>query len=585
MSRESPRRFHSLNSIALAGLVVLALGAGLVVALQPGARPIVDAGIARLRSLTRGSRDYRQAPPPALVTVSVNARQPLHKISPLIYGVSVASQTELEATGARLNRWGGNPNTRYNWALGSAWNAARDWEFRNYGGTPVAPSATSDEFVAKNRAVNVQSVITIPAIGWVARSSDTESRSTNVPPAGGPPLSSGADAILGYDPTLNRTVTSVPSFARKGAPFTDVPNIDGGPVFQDEWVHHLVGRFGAASAGGVRYYVVDNEPDLWSATHTDVHPVDSSYDDMLATFIEYANAIKSVDPQAQVLGPAVSGWTGYFFSARDRGSDNFRTHADRQAHADMPFLAWWLNAVRQHDEQVGRRTIDVLDVHYYPQAPSVFSDAHDEATNLVRLRSTRSLWDPTYVDESWIDQPVRLIPRLREWIDRYYPGTLLAVNEWNWGADQTMNGALAIADVLGIFGREGVDMAAYWTSPPAGSPGAFAFSLYTNYDGFGRGFGDQALAVSSDHPDDVAAYASRDSATGALIVVALNQRSDADLPVRLGFDDTSGFQQVRAYRYSAQQPEAIERLDDLPMTSQSVALTLPAASITLLQLD
>src|SRR5207302_1739770 len=121
----------------------------------------------------------------------------------------------------------------------------------------------------------------------------------------------------------------------------------------------------------------------------------------------------------------------------------------------------------------------------------------DDATNRLRLRSTRSLWDPSYVDESWINESVDLIPRMRDWIAQYYPGTRLAINEWNWGADKTMNGAVAIADVLGIYGREGVDMAAYWTSPPPGSPGASAFAMYTNYDGQGHGFGDVAIADTS----------------------------------------------------------------------------------------
>ena len=40
----------------------------------------------------------------------------------------------------------------------------------------------------------------------------------------------------------------------------------------------------------------------------------------------------------------------------------------------------------------------------------------------LRLRTTRMLWDPTYVDESWVKEPVRLLPRLREWIDQNYPG-------------------------------------------------------------------------------------------------------------------------------------------------------------------
>src|SRR5207248_4089884 len=125
--------------------------------------------------------------------------------------------------------------------------------------------------------------------------------------------------------------------------------------------------------------------------------------------------------------------------------------SDRHAHGDMPFLPWWLDQVRQHDQQLSRRTLDILDVHYYPQGKGLYAGAVDDATSALRLRSTRSLWDPGYADESWIREPVRLIPRLREWVDHGYPGTMLAIGEWNWGAEKTVNGALAIADVLGIF--------------------------------------------------------------------------------------------------------------------------------------
>jgi hypothetical protein len=300
-------------------------------------------------------------------------------------------------------------------------------------------------------------------------------------------------------------------------------------VFQDEWVSHLVNRFGPADAGGVRYYAIDNEPDLWSTTHTDVHPVQPDYTEELTSFLDYADAIKAVDPTAQILGPTLSGWTAMFYSARDRGTDSYRTHADRLAHGDMPFLPWWLEQVRQHDQRVGLRTLDALDVHSYPQANGVFAGATDEVTSRVRVRSTRSLWDPTYIDESWIADSVQLIPRLRGWIDRYYPGTKLAIGEWNWGADTTMNGAVAIADVLGIFGREGVDIAAYWTSPHPSSPGANAFRMYTNYDGHGNGFGDLALAATSIAPVDVAVVASRDSGSGDILVMVINQRPDVAL--------------------------------------------------------
>ena len=343
------------------------------------------------------------------------------------------------------------------------------------------------------------------------------------------------------------------------------------------------GRFGTAAAGGVAYYAIDNEPDLWSYTHTDVHPVRPGYQDMLDVFLEYATAVKDVDPTAHVLGPTLSGWTAYWYSALDRGSDAYRTHADRRAHGDVPFLAWWLNAVRVHDEAVGRRSLDVLDVHFYPQGAGVFSAADDATTAALRLRSTRALWDPDYVDESWIAEPVMLIPRLQDWINRYYPGTRLAIGEWNWGAETTMNGALAIADVLGIFGREGVDMAAYWTSPPADSPGARAFSMYTNYDGHGRGFGDRALAAVSSAPDYVAAYASVDTATDDVIVIALNKSPDLDLPAVIRLD-TPWRGRASIFRLAPGHAE-IQGHGDVEIDGSTFGLTLPAYSITLLRIQ
>ncbi|HYW86846.1 MAG TPA: glycoside hydrolase family 44 protein [Chloroflexota bacterium] len=467
------------------------------------------------------------------MTITIDSTRTLRPISPLIYGLAHAETEQLAALGARLNRWGGNPNTRYNWVNG-AWNAARDWEFRNYGDDAASPPGfASDRFVSDNQSVGVETVLTVPAMGWLARNADKQVQSVDVPADGGPPLSLDVDAMAGYDPADNRKHTSVPSYARKNAPFVDLPERGDGPVYQDESIHHLVQRFGSADQGGVRYYVVDNEPDLWSSTHTDVHPVRMSYDQMLATFVEYATAIKSVDPGANVVGPALSGWTSCFYSARDRGTDNYRTHADRQAHADMPFLPWWLDQVRRHDERIGYRTLDVLDVHYYPQAANVFSAADDPESRGLRMRSTRSLWDPTYIDESWINDKVRLIPRLREWIDQYYPGTRLAIGEWNWGGEQSTSGGLAVADVLGIFGREGVDLASYWTVPPPDSPAALAFALY-------RHFGDRAVAASVDASADyVTAYASRDSATGDVAAIAIN-KLDMDLRTTIHLTVTSG---------------------------------------------
>jgi len=569
----------------LAGGAVLVAGAAVGLTSRPSVRGVLDSTVRRGETAVSRRIGPGAAPPPTSVTITVDPTRVLRPISPLIYGVAHANPEQLIGLGAQLNRWGGNPNTRYNW-VNSAWNAARDWEFRNYGNDTnktAPPGSATDDFVRDNQSVGVETVLTVPAMGWVARNADKQVQSVGVPSDGGPPLAPAAEAIAGYDPADNRQHTSAPSFARKNAAFVDAPDQGGGPVYQDEWVHHLVKRHGSADDGGVRYYVIDNEPDLWSSTHTDVHPVQMSYDQTLATFLDYATAIKSVDPGARVAGPALSGWTGYFYSARDRGTDTYRGHADRQAHGDMPFLAWWLDQVRKHDEQAGARSLDVLDVHYYPQGANVFGGADDPYTRAMRLRSTRSLWDPSYGDESWINDTVRLIPRMREWIDQYYPGTRLAIGEWNWGAEKTMSGALAIADVLGIFGREGVDLASYWTFPPVDSPAAQAFQLFTRYNDRGDAFGDQAITASVDtSPDYVTTYASVDSHTNDVVVVAINKRYDVELPASFNFGGISPGS-ASVYGLSANNT-AVRALGSPAAINAGLQVNLPPASLTLVRI-
>jgi hypothetical protein len=491
-----------------------------------------------------------------------------------------------------LWRWGGNPSTRYNWVRGNCWNAARDWEFRNgnYGSTSEEarrPSGCADLGIAAGREFHADALLTIPTIGWVARDDNNATRSLGVPAQSGDPVRPGSDAIAGYDPAENRRRVSVRSLARKPGPFVEKPDPASETIYQDEWVHHLVRKFGTAAAGGVRFYAMDNEPDLWDATHTDMHPVRPGYDEILNRFLEYATAVKEVDPTAQVTGPVSWGWTGYFFSPRDRGSDNFQTHADRRAHGDVPFLPWFLNQVAAHDAKEHRRSLDYLDVHFYPQADGVYRQApgagEDGRVEALRLRSTRALWDPQYEDESWIHTPVALIPRMRQWIDRCYPGTKLALTEWNWGADDTLNGGLAVAEALGVFGRERLDMACYWTAPGAGSPAFFAYRMYRNADGAGNGFGDATAPVTCTDPDDVSCFGSVESATRRPIAMLLNLSQSRPAELTLTVRSSRRLTGASVYRFDGGDLKNIAHLPDTPIIAGKVHVGLPACSMTLIR--
>lgn len=249
----------------------------------------------------------------------------------------------------------------------------------------------------------------------------------------------------------------------------------------------------------------------------------------------------------------------------------------------MPFVPWFLQQVAAHDKKKGRRTLDILDVHYYPQANGVYGGATDPQTNALRLRSVRALWDPSYKDESWIGTSVQLIPRLRQWVTKYYPGTKLGIMEWNWGADGTLNGGLAAAEALGVFGRERLDMACYWAVPGVSTPGFFAFKMYRNADGKGNGFGDTAVAAASSAPESVSCYGSVDAKTNVPCIMLINKLPARSVPVTLQVRGGKATGAMEVYRYHGNDLKKIVRLPDVSVTGGRARLELPAYSLTLLR--
>jgi hypothetical protein len=177
-------------------------------------------------------------------------------------------------------------------------------------------------------------------------------------------------------------------------------NVPSDAAFQKAWAQALVAKWGLASASGLRYYILDNEHSIWHATHRDVHPVGAGMDEIKTRILAYASALKSVDASALIVGPEEWGWSGYLLSGADQqyGSQHGWSYmSDRTAHGGMDYLPWLLDQLKRD----GRRLLDVFSVHYYPQGGE-FSDDVTTAMQLRRNRSTRSLWDPNYVDETWI---------------------------------------------------------------------------------------------------------------------------------------------------------------------------------------
>ena len=304
-------------------------------------------------------------------------------------------------------------------------------------------------------------------------------------------------------------------------------------------------------------------------------------DEMRLRMLDYASQIRAADPNAKIVGPEEWGWSGYFFSGYDQqyGSQHGWSFLhDRANHGGADYLPWLLAQLKLD----GRHLLDIFTVHYYPQGGE-FSNDTSTTMQLLRNRSTRSLWDPNYTDQTWINDKVMLIPRLRNWVNTYYDqGTPIGITEYNWGAESHINGATTQADILGIFGRESLDIAARWTTPDATTPTYKAIKMYRNYDGNQSTFGEVSVSASGPNPDNVAVFAAQRTSDTALTVMVISKYLSGSTPVSIALSNFAGTGTAQVYQLTAS--NAINRLTDLSFTGSTVALTVPAQSITLLVL-
>ena len=496
-----------------------------------------------------------------------------HRISPDIYGMNFAPPALARELGLTSDRWGGNSASRYNYRNNTT-NTGMDWYFEN-----VHEDTSLSDFVSRALARGRQPVVTVPMTGWVAKSS----------PSSHPFACAFKVSVYGpqqstdpWDSDCGNGVSGVTGQPVTGNDPQDT-SVAAGASFVTAMVKSLVAQFGHARAGGVRTYELDNEPSLWDSTHRDVHPSALTYAELWSKSRTTAAAVKAGDTSAAVSGPGDWGWCAYFFSAADSCSDG----SDRKAHGDLPLAAWYLKQFAAYDKAHHQRLLDYFDEHFYPQENGVaLSSAGDASTQALRLRSTRALWDPHYTDESWTSDlglgPVRLIPRMRGWRTHYYPGTKLSISEYNWGGLESMNGALAQADVLGLFGRERLDRAQLWAPPSYGQPGAFAFRIYRDYDGNHHRFGDIGVSATSADQGRLAVYAAQRSRDGATTIVVINKTSSA-LRSPLSLRGVAS-PRAQVYTYSTADLGHIVRHASVAVSGHTLTRTYAANSITLLVL-
>ncbi|HEY6945143.1 MAG TPA: glycoside hydrolase family 44 protein [Candidatus Acidoferrum sp.] len=482
------------------------------------------------------------------LAVTVDGLSNTHGISGFIYGGAFPKDVSTimgvaAFSGPYIVRWGGNASSTYNWQLGT-YNAASDDFFEDFtfcglgGPATNSPCADSDsvQFLKDVPPAGGTPLMTMPMLPWVAQSPESNGNghwSFSVARDGpqchfDPRNSDAGDGIA-----LTSTCDTQPTYLTANS--TDindayVPLLDDHSqtcpsgttcVYRSDWVAALAGAFG----GSRHFYDMDNEMDMWGVTHRDIHPSPSRYDEMANAYLTEATKLKGWDPQAVRFGPVSCCWQLYWNGANSN---------DKAAHAGLDFLPWWLNEIYWQDQISGMRSLDVFDIHAFPDATTTDSSGNPLPKPQLQSLATsiyRDYWDPTFVSPSTtINQPNATniqpnktipfrIPRMRALVNTIYPGTPLAITEWNaaFAGESDFSTALADADAYGIMGRENVSLATRWTAPNPANPNYLALKLYRNDIG-----STSVSATNNGDPNLFSSYAALDVA-GALTIMVINK--------------------------------------------------------------
>ncbi|RIX51557.1 hypothetical protein D3P08_16775 [Paenibacillus nanensis] len=499
-------------------------------------------------------------------------------ISPYIYG---ANEDLTGTENLTSRRAGGNRFSAYNWENNASNSGGDEGHVSDsfvpwyYGGIPVSekakweiPGSAAVGFHQKSLEQGAYTLWTLPMAGYAAKDKNGRVTKEETAPS-------------------NRWVEVK---AAKGAPFSLTPDLNDNAVYNDELVNLMVNKFGPAlSATGIKGYSMDNEPGLWDDTHPYMHPDMPRGAEVLQKSLELSKAVKNVDPGAEMFGPVSYGFSdAYMVDNKAEWNEikgNYRWYLD-----------YYLDNMARESRKEGKRLLDVLDIHWYSEEmgggtriTNTTLENHTLETHKVRVQAPRSLWDPSYLEDTWIgtwySEFLPLIPTMQNSIDTYNPGTKLAITEYDFGGGHHVSGGIAQADTLGIFGEQGMYMAHYWNMAgtarlsqiPYLSSG---FRIFNNYDGSRSKYGDTSVLADTNDIENSSIYSSVfKEDNGELHMIVINKNFDHAMNAQFTIGGDTAYKTAKVWAFDEQSPQITEREGLADIQGNRFTLSIPKLTV------
>ncbi|MBI3517925.1 MAG: T9SS type A sorting domain-containing protein [Bacteroidetes bacterium] len=459
-----------------------------------------------------------------VVTVDANAgRKP---ISPYIYGkngnvsddpsspTTSAQWKFLRDAGLRFSREnGGNNCSRYNWRKKITCHP--DWYNNVY--------ATDWDYMAtklRDSLPNAQGMWGFQLIGKAAANTTHNFDDWNY---------NGSNWWSGVNQNL--AGGGVPNGAGGSAATTDGnPNLYLENWTADSTVSILDHWFGPGGLGlnnsKIKYWSMDNEPDIWYDTHDDVISSQPTAEAFMQLYFSVAKKARAKYPAIKLTGPVpASEWQWYAWNNAKIVALNGQTYT---------WLEFFIKRISEEQAASGIRLLDVIDIHSYP--------AETNSSDIVQLH--RLYFDTTYsypgangvkttAASGWDNSITQefVFERCNRWLNQYLGinhGVKLGISEYGFTHNNANVSSVSYASLLGTFSDNGVEFLSpwYWNT-----------GMWETLHLFSRYAKTTRVKSVSNQELNVSAYSSVNTSNDSMTVILVNRHLTASKTVSMAISN------------------------------------------------
>ncbi|MBC7696684.1 MAG: T9SS type A sorting domain-containing protein [Burkholderiales bacterium] len=511
-----------------------------------------------------------------LITADANAGRKV--ISPYIYGknnnvsdnsgspTSAAQWKFLREVGLRFSREnGGNNGSRYNWRLKMTCHPdwynnvyLHNWDFaaKKLGDSlPNAQGMWGFQLLGKAASNNSNNFN-----DWAYNSSSWWSGVLQNLAGGGTPNGSGGSAA---------TVNGNPNL------YTQNWTADSTVKILDHW-------FGAGGLGlnntSMKYWSMDNEPDIWSDTHDDVMPTQPTAEAFMQLYFSVAKKARAKFPNIKLTGPIpASEWQWYAWNNSKVTALNGQSYT---------WLEFFIKRIAEEQTATGIRLLDVIDIHSYPgesnsadivQLHRLYFDTTYSYPGANGVKTTSaSGWDNTITQEF-------VFGRCNRWLTQYMGvnhGVKLGISEYGYTHNNANVSSVSYASLLGTFADNGVEFFAPWFWNIGQWETMHLFSIH--------GKSTRVKSVSNQELN-VSAYSSVNAANDSMTVILVNRHLTSSKTASMtisNFTIPNGAYNTKQLSSLPTTESFVSRTNNalvngnLNLTSNTFTINLPALSTT-----